>query len=106
MNLNLNMNSTVLMAMAENSDELLLLNPESLSVIKSFKDPNMFQRNGVALSESLQEFVSLAKNKSVVSYWTIGNVGSKERTQPKILESRENDFDLPPGATSHDILWL
>ncbi len=75
LNLSLRCSSKLLFCVHQDSDLISLLDSESLAVLKTFQDPNLYSKNCLVVAENYSSFVTFAKNKSVFSFWTFDDVG-------------------------------
>jgi hypothetical protein len=63
-----------LLVSIKDSDGLLLVDPESLVILKTFSDANKFAPNTLAVAESLKCFITFSQHKSVFSFWQFSGV--------------------------------
>ena len=74
LSLSLKCSSHLAFCVSQDSDELSLLDSESLAVMRQFNDGNQFARNCLAVAEPLECFVTFSRSKSVFSFWHFNEV--------------------------------
>ena len=82
----------------------MLLDPESLSTLKTFSDTNKFAKNCTVLSECFNCFLTFAQSKSVLSYWHFGEVDSSVETLQTVIFGRS--YQLNPTGFQRPFVFL